>query len=183
MNSKTLHRMVFTGMMAAFVFVATYFLKIHIPTPAGPTMLKTGNILCLLGGLLFGPVCGGLAAGIGSGLYDLTDPAFASGAWLTFLFFFAMGFLSGLISHAGGANGENMRRNTVAVVVAALSYVFLYLAKSTIVLMMAGSAFGPALLANGTKAVTSLTNAVIAVIGSLALVRPIQAALRGRIQI
>ena len=50
-------------------------------------------------------------------------------------------------------------------------------------LMMAGSAFGPALLANGTKAVTSLTNAVIAVIGSLALVRPIQAALRGRIQI
>ena len=109
MSNKTLHKMVFTGMMAAFVFVATYFLKIHIPTPAGPTMLKTGNILCLLGGLLFGPVCGGLAAGIGSGLYDLTDPAFASGAPITFALFFMMGFLSGLISHLGGADGKDMK--------------------------------------------------------------------------
>ncbi len=63
------------GVLAALVFVATAFIKIGpIPTPAGPTMIKSGNIICLLGALLFGKTKGGLAAGIGSMLYDLTDP-------------------------------------------------------------------------------------------------------------
>ena len=44
-------------------------------------------------------------------------------------------------------------------------------------LVAAGSEWIPALLANGTKAVTSLTNAVIAIAGSLALVKPIRKAL------
>ena len=118
MDRKTLRKMVFTAVMAAFVFVATYFLKIRIPTPTGYTMLKMGNILCVLSGLLFGPVCGGLAAGVGSALYDLTDPAFAAGAMTTFVRFFIMGFLAGLISHLGKANGEHMKRNLVAAIVA-----------------------------------------------------------------
>ena len=56
------------GVLAALVFVATYFLKIGpIPTPAGPTQLKMGNAVCLLGAMLFGKTKGGLAAGIGVG--------------------------------------------------------------------------------------------------------------------
>ena len=43
------------GVLAALVFVATYFIKFGpIPTLAGPTMLKTGNAVCLLGAMLFG---------------------------------------------------------------------------------------------------------------------------------
>ena len=176
MDRKTLRKMVFTAVMAAFVFVATYFLKIRIPTPTGYTMLKMGNILCVLSGLLFGPVCGGLAAGVGSALYDLTDPAFAAGAMTTFVRFFIMGFLAGLISHLGKANGEHMKRNLVAAIVASLSYVLLYIGEKVVVLMLAGSGFFPAVAANSTKLIASLTNAAVAIVGSMLLVKPIRGA-------
>ena len=80
---RALYRMVFTALMAAVVFVTTSFIKINIMTPVGPTMLKSGNIFCLLAGMLFGGVPGGLAAGIGSMLYDLMDPLFVADAPLT----------------------------------------------------------------------------------------------------
>ena len=69
--------LVIVGVMAALVFAATFFLKIGpIPTPVGPTQIKLANALCLLAGMLFGGVRGGLAAGIGSALFDLSNPAF-----------------------------------------------------------------------------------------------------------
>ncbi|MBQ5566010.1 MAG: ECF transporter S component, partial [Clostridia bacterium] len=54
MNIKEnkLLKIVFVGVMAAMIFVTTYFLKIPISTPAGQTMLKVSNILVLLAGLL-----------------------------------------------------------------------------------------------------------------------------------
>ena len=55
------------GVLSALVFAATY-LHIDIPTALGKTMIHFGNVVCLLGGLLFGPVTGGLSAGIGSAL-------------------------------------------------------------------------------------------------------------------
>ena len=177
MNGKTLRKMVFTAVMAAFVFVATYFLKIRIPTPTGYTMIKTGNILCVLSGLLFGPVCGGLASGIGSALYDLTDPAFAAGALTTFVRFFIMGFLSGIISHTGKADGLNMKRNTLAAIVGAFSYVLIYIGEKVLVMMLAGSAFWPAVVANSTKLIASLINAAVAVPCSLLLCKPVRKAL------
>ena len=85
-NSRfTLYRIVIIGLMAAMVFVCTMFLGIRIPTPTGTTQLKTANAICLLTGLLFGGWTGGLAAGIGSALFDLTYPEWAAGAWLTFI--------------------------------------------------------------------------------------------------
>lgn len=106
-NSRfTLYRIVIIGLMAAMVFVCTMFLGIRIPTPTGTTQLKTANAICLLTGLLFGGWTGGLAAGIGSALFDLTYPEWAAGAWLTFIFFFAMGAICGGIAHAGGAAGK-----------------------------------------------------------------------------
>ena len=98
-NSRfTLYRIVIIGLMAAMVFVCTMFLGIRIPTPTGTTQLKTANAICLLTGLLFGGWTGGLAAGIGSALFDLTYPEWAAGAWLTFIFFFAMGILARALS-------------------------------------------------------------------------------------
>ena len=120
-NSRfTLYRIVIIGLMAAMVFVCTMFLGIRIPTPTGTTQLKTANAICLLTGLLFGGWTGGLAAGIGSALFDLTYPEWAAGAWLTFIFFFAMGAICGGIAHAGGAAGKNKARNWVAAICGAV---------------------------------------------------------------
>lgn len=162
--------LVIVGVMAAMIFVATLFLKIEIPTPTGVTMLKTGNILCLSAALLFGGWRGGLAAGIGSGLFDLTDPKFVSGAPLTFLFFFLMAFVCGKIAHSGGAEGKSKIRNAIAVLSGAILYVILYVSKSVIVLMLAGSAFEPAFIATLPKMATSLTNNTIAAVVSFIII-------------
>ena len=73
----TLYDIVAVGLLAAFVFIATFFFKIKIPTPGGSTMVKLGNGICLLAGTLLGGWRGGLAAGIGCALFDLTDPEYA----------------------------------------------------------------------------------------------------------
>ena len=171
----TLYRIVIIGLMAAMVFVCTMFLGIRIPTPTGTTQLKTANAICLLTGLLFGGWTGGLAAGIGSALFDLTYPEWAAGAWLTFIFFFAMGAICGGIAHAGGAAGKNKARNWLAAVCGAVGYWLLYVGKSILVLCLSGSAFSAAFIATVPKMLTGGINAVFAVVVSnllAALLRP-----------
>ena len=171
----TLYRIVIIGLMAAMVFVCTMFLGIRIPTPTGTTQLKTANAICLLTGLLFGGWTGGLAAGIGSALFDLTYPEWAAGAWLTFIFFFAMGAICGGIAHAGGAAGKNKARNWLAALCGAVGYWLLYVGKSILVLCLSGSAFSAAFIATAPKMLTGGINAVFAIVVSnllAALLRP-----------
>ena len=78
----SLYDIVMIGLMAAVVFVVTMFLSIRIPTPTGTTMIKLANAFVLLCGLLLGPVRGGLAAGIGSMIFDLMTPEYAPEAWM-----------------------------------------------------------------------------------------------------
>lgn len=175
-NSRfTLYRIVIIGLMAAMAFVCTMFLGIRIPTPTGTTQLKTANAICLLTGLLFGGWTGGLAAGIGSALFDLTYPEWAAGAWLTFIFFFAMGAICGGIAHAGGAAGKNKARNWVAAICGAVGYWLLYIGKSIVVLCLGGSVFSAAFIATVPKMLTGGINAVFAIVVSnllAALLRP-----------
>lgn len=175
-NSRfTLYRIVIIGLMAAMVFVCTMFLGIRIPTPTGTTQLKTANAICLLTGLLFGGWTGGLAAGIGSALFDLTYPEWAAGTWLTFIFFFAMGAICGGIAHAGGAAGKNKARNWVAAICGAVGYWLLYIGKSIVVLCLGGSVFSAAFIATVPKMLTGGINAVFAIVVSnllAALLRP-----------
>ena len=175
-NSRfTLYRIVIIGLMAAMVFVCTMFLGIRIPTPTGTTQLKTANAICLLTGQLCGGWTGGLAAGIGSALFDLTYPEWAAGAWLTFIFFFAMGAICGGIAHAGGAAGKNKARNWVAAICGAVGYWLLYIGKSIVVLCLGGSVFSAAFIATVPKMLTGGINAVFAIVVSnllAALLRP-----------
>ena len=63
-------RVVSLAMMAAIVYVLTL-----LRFPLGGSKVHLANAACLLSGLLFGPVGGGVAAGLGSGLYDLLNRA------------------------------------------------------------------------------------------------------------
>ena len=177
-KTKKLLNYVFAALMAAMIFVTTYFLKIPIATPAGQTMLKVSNGLCLLGGMLFGGVYGGLAAGIGNGLYDLFDPVYAPSAPLTFAKFFLMALVCGLISNSNDSKGLSMKRNAVGAVSGAVTYWLLYIAESIIKLMAAGSAFSAAAAACVPKMITSGTNQVMAIVISLLLIVPLNTALK-----
>ena len=95
-----------TGLMAALVLVATMFFKVEIPVGTDKTMIGFANVFCILSGLLLGPVYGGLAAGIGSCIFDLMG-GWADSAPTTLIFKFMMAFVCGLIAWAATGPQES----------------------------------------------------------------------------
>lgn len=178
-KQSTILQVALTGMMAAVVLVSTMFLHIDIPLPTGKTMLSLGNAMCLLSGLLLGPIYGGLAGGLGSFLYDLMDPVFISQAPITFLFKFAIGFVSGMILYAGKKERPvTISRSIVGGIAASLTYMLLYLGKSLLMLVLAGSELQPALVAIVPKIAASSSNAILAVLVAVPLSMGIRTALQ-----
>ena len=170
-SNQSLMVIVYVGMMAAMIFVATYFFKFEIMTPTGPVMIKTANILCLLAGMLFGGFLGGLSAGIGSMLFDLMDPKYAATAPFTLCFFFFMGMICGMVSHSGSARGDSFARNAIGATLGALTYFVLNSMRNVMELVVAGSTFVPAIIASMPKLAVSAINLFVGIAGSLALVR------------
>lgn len=162
----TVYDLVMVGVMAAVCFVTTMFLKFEIPTPTGPTMIKVANVFCLLAGMMLGGIKGGLAAGIGSFLFDLTNPAFISDAPITFLNFFLMAFVCGIIfnlAEKSKSKGMFIVWTVLAAVGGQAVYVFLRMGKEILRLVLAGSTLEAAVGGNMIKLVSSLVNMAIAV--------------------
>ncbi len=164
------------GVMAALVFITTKFLRIPIPVGAGKTQIHVGNSMCLLSGLLFGPVTGGLAAGIGTALVDLMDPRWAPEFWISFINKFVMGFTVGAIATMG--KERNTTRDFIASVAGAAAYVCLYLFKSYVQQMILGSTKEATIAVLITKGTTSGINAIIAVVVAVALYKAIAPVLK-----
>ena len=174
----SLYDMVVVGVMAAIIFVLTYFVQIPIPTPAGQTMIKSANIFILLAGLLFGGLRGGLAAGIGSMIYDLLDPRFISDAPLTLIRFFLVAYVCGKIAYMNGQKGENKWFNLAGACVGGFMSVFLYAVEKVCKSMLIGNNFFVAVSANVPNIITSSINAIVAIVLAFILVFPLRAALK-----
>ena len=161
----SVHDMVAVGLMAALVFVFTY-LHIDIPTPLTNTMLHLGNVMCLLASLLFGSVRGGLAAGLGSMIYDMLDPRYLPTCWLTFLMKFAMGWVCGKL--CGGS--KHPVRRTLAAAAGSATYVLLYVAKTFVTnRYVNGYELETVMATVATKGAASAFNGVVAVVGAVLL--------------
>ena len=89
MNSK---RIAVLALMTALIAVATY--AIRIPMPATEGYLNLGDAFVLFCGVVFGPLSGLLAGGIGSALADLVG-GYAQWILPTFLIKGAEGALAG----------------------------------------------------------------------------------------
>ena len=121
--------MVLTALMAALT-VAGSALRITLPISiAGTTSFHLGNIMCALSGLLLGPWLGGLASGLGSAIYDMTNPLYISECWITFLTKGAYGLAVGLVIWKS-ENTWDHARAILATAAGAVTYAALYLAKS-----------------------------------------------------
>ena len=176
MKNMTVKRTAFIGLMAALVFVTSKFLQIPIPTAIDNTRLHMGNVMCLLSGLLLGGIPGGLAAGIGSVIFDLLDPQYITSAPFTFLFKFCMAWICGLIAHHGGQFRKG--RAAIGAITGALSYVVLYLLKTYIENKILGYELETILITLSQKGITSLANAVIAAAISIPLAISLRPALK-----
>ena len=100
---KDLTRMiVIVAMLAALSYVCFTFIQFKIPIGGGDyTSLHLGNMVPVLGALLFGGLWGGLGGSIGMTIGDLFDPVYVVYAPRTFVLKFFIGLITGLVAHKG----------------------------------------------------------------------------------
>lgn len=172
----TTKKIVLAGLLAALTCVGSA-IRITLPLDiAGTTSFHLGNILCALSGILLGPWLGGLAAGLGSALYDVFNPLYVSECWLTFLMKFAYGMAAGLVI---GRNHWGYLKALLATVAGALAYAVLYLAKSYFYsgLLIHGLAPAAAAATVVGKLPATVFNAVVAIVIAPVLAIAIEKAL------
>ena len=196
-NTFTTKKIVLTALMAALT-VAGSALRIKVPSIVGTSAFHLGNILCALSGILLGPWLGGLAAGLGSAIYDiLLDPMYLSECWITCLTKGAYGLVAGLVfwsvkkrffaedTDEVAAKKKLAERGTyicalLATVAGALTYALLYLSKTCFYsgMLMKGLSLEGALWGTVDKLPATTFNAVVAIIAAPALAVAIIPALK-----
>ena len=174
----TTRKIVFIAMMAALT-AAGSALRITMPLSiAGTTSFHLGNIMCALSGILLGPWFGGLAAGLGSAIYDMFNPLFIQEAWLTFLMKGVYGLCAGFIAHAGKQEPGYVK-SVLASFAGAVSYAVLYLIKSYFkAIWVQGVAANAAWIVVLDKLPATVFNGVVAVIFAPILAVAINKALK-----
>ena len=133
-QDKKVLNTVLVGALAAMVYVVTLF-----RFPLLGSKVHFANAVCLLAGLLMGRVPGGLAAGLGSALYDLT--MYNEGIvnlLITFVSKFAMAWVAAVLFRAfmkkyrDSSAKETILPLVISCVIGALTYVALYMLKTWI---------------------------------------------------
>ena len=168
---------VMIGMMAAMAFVSNY-----IRIPLLDSKIHIGNAVCVLNGLLFGPLGGFLSSGIGNMLFDLMT-GYGAECLITMVSKGAISAVCGalawcLLDHPR-LEKKDYTRLIIACVLGALTYVVLYMLKTFIFGLTVN---GLTLEATGLKMLSklpaSLINAVFAAIAAPVLYSALHPVLR-----
>lgn len=170
----------FLGMMTALVFASNYARIIMPIAIGGRTSFTLANIVCVLSGLLLGPI-GGLASGLGSALYDLTNPLYAAECWITFLTKGAMGLVAGLAVKGSLSRGElTYGRSLLGAACGCAAYYVLYFTKCFLYdgILLEGLQPMVALGILPLKLPASIFNAAVALVAAPPLALAIRRALR-----
>ena len=178
MKSISTKKIVLTALLAALTVVGSA-LRIPVPSVVGTSAFHLGNILCALSGILLGPWAGALAAGLGSAIYDMTNPLYISEAWITFLMKAAYGLAAGAVAFAGKKEGGYVKA-ILATIAGAMTYAVVYLAKSYFYggLLIAGLTPDAAWVTVLGKIPATIFNAVVAIIFAPILAKAISLALK-----
>lgn len=176
-RDQSTFRLCFIGLMAAIVFVLNY-----LRIPFMGTQLHMTNALCVLCGLLFGPGAGFLAAGLGSGLYDIVA-GWGAECVITFVNKGVIALVAGLIAYKAGRRDSltaaDNARLIIGSVLGALAYVALYMLKTLIFgLLVDGLTMDAVTVKLLSKLPGSLMNAVFAFIVAPILFHALRPALR-----
>ena len=176
-NRNKTFRICFIGLMAAIVFVVNY-----LRIPFMGTQLHMTNALCVLCGLLFGPGAGFLAAGLGSGLYDIVA-GWGAECIITFINKGVIALVAGLIAYKATrkdvTTSADRARIIAGSVLGALAYVALYMLKTFVFgQLVDGLTFDAVIAKMLTKLPGSLMNAVFAFIVAPILLGALKPALK-----
>ena len=168
-QDKKVLNTVLVGALAAMVYVVTLF-----RFPLLGSKVHFANAVCLLSGLLLGPNLGGVAAGLGSALYDLT--MYNEGIvnlLITFVSKFAMAWVCGKIA-GKPEEKQPVVRVVIACVCGALTYVALYMLKTGVYGAIAGNIWAPMV----SKFPASIINAGAAIVAAPVFYHAVRPALK-----
>lgn len=179
------HQMVLAAMFAALCYIGFSFFKIDIPVGTEKTAFHLGNVFCVLAALLIGGLWGGMAGAVGMTVADLTT-GYVTSAPKTFLLKLCIGLIVGLVAHKGFHVSREKPASKIALeagISAAAGMAFNVVADpvvgyfyKTYVLGIPQKAAG--LLAK-MSAVTTLVNAIIAVLVATVFYLALRPALKG----
>ena len=169
------YRLAFVGVMAAVIYVITMF-----RFPLLGSKVHFANAMCLLSGILLGGGYGGVAAGLGSALYDLLaggyDPL---QALITIGSKFVMAWVCAAVAGPQPAKQGSLIRDYAACFLGSVAYIALYMLKSYIyksfVEPVPAQTLGVVLLG---KLIPALLNGAVAVAVTPLLARAMVPALR-----
>jgi uncharacterized membrane protein len=176
-NQINITDIVLIGLFAAVVYGGQW-LRVPVPTPVGETAINLGNIFVLLAGFILGPVRGGLSAGIGSYIFNLTHPVYYSVLPFQFFFRFAHAFVCGLVAK----RFKKLAWLYVAAVAGQLTYIVLFMLQRYWynAVFESGLTRGEAAwIATAPSLPPSIVNGIVAVIIAVPLVFSIEKALGG----
>lgn len=155
----TTRKIIYVALLTALVYVATM-----IAFPLLGSKVRLANPVSLLGSLLMGPVLGGLASGLGSLIYDI-QTGYGFEGIITFVSKFIMAWVCGKIAFSGGHAADDHKRNVIACVAGAWTYVALYMLKTFVMQrFVAGVPMDGVWAAMAGKFPASAINAVAAMV-------------------
>lgn len=98
-NKKaTTRTMIFAALMAALCYIGFSYFRIDIPVGSEKTAFHLGNVFCVLAALLIGGFWGGMSGAIGMTIADLTT-GYVTSAPKTFVLKLCIGLITGLVAH------------------------------------------------------------------------------------
>lgn len=99
MNQKvSTKRIVLAALMAALCYIGFAFFRIDIPVGSEKTAFHLGNVFCVLAALLLGGFWGGMSGAVGMTIADLTS-GYVTSAPKTFLLKLCIGLVAGFVAH------------------------------------------------------------------------------------
>lgn len=97
-TNTTTRKLVFAALMAALCYIGFAFFRIDIPVGSEKTAFHLGNVFCVLAALLIGGFWGGMSGAVGMTIADLTS-GYVTSAPKTFLLKLCIGLVAGFVAH------------------------------------------------------------------------------------
>lgn len=174
-----------TAMFAALCYIGFTFFKIDIPVGTEKTAFHLGNVFCVLAALFLGGFWGGMAGAVGMSIADLTT-AYVTSAPKTFLLKLCIGLVTGFVAHKLfrlNQPGHSKRYTTVAVLVSCVAGMGFNVIADPLVgyfykMYLMGIPQQAADAWAKMGAITTLVNAVIAVLAATILYAALHSALK-----
>lgn len=169
---KDLTKLAQAGLLAALCYIGFAFFKIDIPVGTEKTAFHLGNVFCVLAALLLGGFWGGLSGAVGMTVADLTT-AYVTSAPKTFFLKLCIGLIVGLVAHRICKLSQQTDKSRVigiTVLASACGMAFNVVADPIVGYLYKTYLLGiPQQISSALAkiaAVTSLVNAIIAVIAA-----------------